>query len=127
VRHPQCELAVVGEDDQALRTVVEAADGENALAHLAAESIEHRRTAFGVVVGRDHTGRLVEQDVAQRLRRPEALAVDLDRVAGEVGLIAQLGRSAVDGHAPFPDPTLRVAAGTHSGAGNQLLDPFKAH
>jgi hypothetical protein len=127
VGHAQRELAVVGEDDQTLRTVVEATDREHALAHLAAEGIEHRRTAFGVVVGRDHTGRFVQQDIAQRLRRPEALAIDLDRVGGKVGLVPELGRPTVDGHAPFPDPILRVAAGAHAGAGDQLLDPLKAH
>ncbi|HQT94716.1 MAG TPA: hypothetical protein PK435_08795 [Thermoanaerobaculaceae bacterium] len=110
VRHPQCELAVVGEDDQTLRTVVEAADGKHALPYLATESIEHRRTAFGVVVGRDHAGRLVEQDVAQRLRRSEALAVDLDRIVRKIGLVAKLGRMPVDGDASLADPILRVPA-----------------
>ena len=84
------QLAVVGDHEQALAHVVQAADGVEALLHLV-EELHHRGAALGVLDGGDEAAGLVEDEVAVALGALEQLAVHADVVAGGVGLGAQHG------------------------------------
>ena len=72
------QLAVVGQQQQALGVEVEAADREHP--GLGGHQVDHRGAALGVVGGGDHAGRLVEQVVDQAGPHPDGGAVDLDQV-----------------------------------------------
>jgi hypothetical protein len=61
------ELTVVGDQQQPLAHVVQAADGVEALPHLV-EELHHRGPAFGVLDGGHEASGLVEDEVPQPLR-----------------------------------------------------------
>jgi len=127
VRHAQRQLAVVGEQDQPFRVEVEAADGKHAFRDPRPHEVQHGRPALRIARRRDAADRLVQEQVAQRLRGLDALAVDLDGVGGRVGLVAERGGPPVDRHPALADEGLRIAPRAHAGAGDELLDPFKRH
>ena len=84
------EFAVVGHEQEAFARVVEAADGEDALALFLKKSHD-RRAVFGVADGCDVALGFVEDVVAGALGAVEELAVDADVVAGGVRFCAELG------------------------------------
>jgi len=127
VRHAQREVAVVGQDHQPLGVKVEAADRVQLVPHLLPHQVDDGDAPLGVVGRRHHPDRLVEQQVAPHGLGLQSLAVDLDRVAGEVGLIADPRDLAVDRDPAFGDQPLRVAARAHAGRGDQLLQAFTCH
>jgi len=127
MRDAQGEVAVVGEDHQALGVVVQPTDREHLLADLVAEQVDDGPALLRVVGRRHHRLRLVEQQVALRLLRLQPLAVDLDRVLRGVGRLAELGDAAVDRDAAVADQLLRVPARAHPGPGDDLLEPFRSH
>jgi hypothetical protein len=121
VRHPQGKLPVVGQDHQAFGVEVEAAHREDALGDLASEQIQDGRAPLGILGRGDEAARLVEQDVAQPLRRLEALPVDLHRIRAQLGLVSELRGAAVDGDPALADQIFRLATGTNAGARDELL------
>ena len=96
---PVRELPVVRKQEDARRVGVEASDGHDA--HRVAHQIDDRRPSLRVAGGRHHTGRLVQENVRERLRRDPA-AVDLDDVR-RADLGRQLPLPAVDENAACGD------------------------
>jgi len=93
------QVAVIGEDQQALGVEVEASDRIHGFAHPG-EEIHHRGPALRIHARGDVAGGLVEQDVAVPLRPFHAAAVHPDVVGGGIGLDAHLTRhDAVHGDA----------------------------
>jgi len=127
VRDAQREVAVVGQDHQPLGVEVEPPDRVQLVPHLLADQIDDREPALGVVGGRHDADRLVEQQVAPLGRLPQALAVDLDCIAREVGLLAEPRDLPVDGHPPVGDQPLGVAARAHARRRDQLLQALTGH
>jgi len=106
VREPGGQVAVVGDDEQAFRVVIEAPDGVDVVAD-SGEQIEDRRAALRVRPCRDVSRRLVQQDVARPPGGADAPAVHADVVAGRIGLRAELAHDdAVDRDAPLHDQGL---------------------
>src|SRR4029453_6770867 len=64
---------------------------------------------------------------ALRHRRRHALAVDLHRVDGGVGLVAERRDLAVDRDQAAGDQLLGLAGGGDAGAGEDLLQSFWSH
>ena len=79
------------------------------------------RRPCGSLRGRDDAGRLVQQDVRERLRR-DALAVDLDDVPRADDRV-ELARLAVDPHAPVADQLVRPPPRRDTGAGEKRVQP----
>src|SRR5262249_25561918 len=118
------EIAVVRQDEQALRVVIEAADGVDVLAY-ALQKIDDRRALLRIRPRRHVPARLVEQQIHVTLGDLDAPAVDADVVAGRVGLRAQLAnRFAVDAHAALEHQLLAGAARRDPGLRENLLKPF---
>ncbi len=118
------QLAVVGQQQQALGVEVEPADGDDAR-QLRRQLVEDGGAAFGVGVGGDEAARLVVAPEAQRLGHGQGLAVDQDLVARpdvERGCGQQ---RAVDADAAFGDPTFGLAARAEPGAGHDLGDAHR--
>ena len=82
------EVAVVGHEQEAFAGVIEAADGEDALAGF--EEVRDGGAVFGVAGGGDVAFWFVEDVVAGTLGAVEELAVDADVVVGGVGFGACL-------------------------------------
>jgi hypothetical protein len=104
------ERAVVREQERPGRVRVEAADRDDA-ARVPDEPDDGRATV-GVARRRHHPGRLVEQDVGERLGL-EQRAVELDPVAG-LHERREARKLAVHAHPPGPDELLGAAAGGDS-------------
>jgi hypothetical protein len=107
--------------------IVEAAHGEDALGHLAAEQVQDGGASLGVLGGGHEPYWLVKEQVAEGLSRLQTFPVDLHRVLLGVCLVAQTCRTSVDGDPAFPDQLLGVAPGAQPGACDELLQPLKAH
>ena len=122
---PVGQFAVVGDDEQPLAHVVEAANGVEALLHLL-EELHHRGPALGVFDRGDKAAGLVEDEVAMALGALQQLAVDADVVAAGVGFGAQHGDDfAVDLDAALLDHRLGAAAAGNAGGGENLLQPLE--
>ena len=123
VLQPVGEVAVVGEQQQALGVGVEAADVEEPLVAVA-DVVAEADPAELVVHRRDHAERLVEGEVDAGLVEVDAHAVDVDDLAGRVDAHAELGDDlAVDLHPAGGDELLADPAGPDAGGGQQLLQP----
>jgi hypothetical protein len=97
------EVAVVGQQQQALRVVVETAHRVDVLAHVR-QQVEDGRPLLGVLPGRHVAARLVEQDVPVARGDADTLAVHADVVVRRVGPRAEFPDGhAVDRHAAVQD------------------------
>ena len=115
------EVAVVGEQQQALRVVVEAANRVDVLAHVG-QQVEDRRPLLGVLPGGHVAARLVEQDVPVARGDADPLPVHADVVASGVCPRAKfLDRHAVDRHAAVQDERFGGPPRGDAGGGEDLL------
>jgi hypothetical protein len=95
------EVAVVGEQDQALALLVEPADRVDAALARVGDQVDGARARLALLVGADHALGLVEQVVAVAGQRLDELAFDLDARLLEIDLGAELRhRAAVDRDLP---------------------------
>ena len=118
------EVAVVGHEEEAFARVVEAADGEYALASF--EEVGDGGAMFGVAGGSDVALRLVENVVAGALGAMEELAVDANVVAGGVRFGAEFGDGlAVDLDASGDDELFGLAARGDAGGGDDFLQTLR--
>jgi hypothetical protein len=121
------QLAIVGEQQQALGVEVEAAHGHHArriAGQGIAQGVVDRRATGGIALGGDQAGGLVEAEDARGRGRRDQLAIDAhapevlqDRGGG-------LDQHAVEAHAALGDQALDLAARGDPGAGEQLGDAF---
>ena len=81
-----------------------------ALAQLGRQQIEHRGAAVGIMAGAEHPQRFVEQQGERGGWRRQRLAIDLDAVGGEIGLIAELRQLAIQPHPSLPQQLLAAAS-----------------
>ena len=88
---------------------------------FAADQVDHRAAAVGILRSRNDAGRFVQEDVRQPLRA-HALAVHLDHVA-RAHRGVQLAGSAVHAHAPRLDQVVGPAARSHAGACEIRVQP----
>ena len=115
------EVAVVGEDDEALGADVEAADREQP-GHRGHQA-HHGGTALRIVARRDHAPRLVEEEVDRLRGGSDAHAVHADVVGGDVRLRSQLADGlAVHGDAAVGHHLLGRAPRRDARPGQDLLD-----
>ncbi|GEM_PF-2043892 len=127
VEQPHGEFAVVGEQQEAFRVVVEAADGVDVVADLR-QQIEDGGPVLGVLAGGQVAARLVQQDVPAARRRADPPAVHADVVPPGVGLRARRGDDgAVDRHAALGNERFGGAARCDAGSRQDLLQAFHGH
>ena len=115
------QLAVVGEEQQALGIQVQPPDGDHAR-HARRQVLEHGRAPLRVGVADQQAGRLVVAPHPRRLGRIDGLAVDGEDVAGRDLHGGRVQHLAVDGDAPRPDQPLHLAARGDAGPGQRLGD-----
>ena len=94
-------------------------------ARLGRDELDDGRSPVGVARGRDDAGRLVQEDVRERLAR-DALAVDLDDVPPPHDGV-QLARLPVHAHAPLADELVRAPARGDSCAGEVRVQSHRGH
>ncbi len=105
--------AVVGEEQQPLRLLVQPADGiqPRSVPRLGRQQLHDRPIRVAVAHGRDDPGRLVQGPVGPP---PNAcrkrLAVDLDPLHLRVDLLADDGEASVDGDSPGTDQLLAATS-----------------
>lgn len=122
VHHAVRNIAVIGQEQQALGVAIEPPDGIDPLRHR--DEIHHRPAIAFIFRGRDVSARFVEQDVTRSLRL-EQFAVDADLRADWVGFRAELRhRLAVDADATFANEIFRGTARTDASRGEDALQPF---
>ena len=112
-----------GEQQQAFRVEVEAANGQPFAGFHGRQAVKHGWTAVRVVVADDFAGRLVVHQHAWRLLADAALdqlAIDAHVVAWQDAL-ADVGWLAIHGHAARDDQVFHVAARTETGFGQHLV------
>jgi len=121
VQQSRCQLAVVGEQQQAFRVVVEPAHRVDVLPDLG-QQVEHRRPALRVLPRRHVAARLVEEEIPVARRHAHALAVDADVVVRRIGPRAELeDGDPVHRHAAVEDQRFRRAPRGDAGGGEDLL------
>jgi hypothetical protein len=122
MREHRGQFAVVREEQQAFGVVVEAANRVDVLAH-AGEEIDHRAAPLRIRPRRDVARRLVQQDVAQVLRRLDAARVHPDVVGCGVRFDAHLADGlAIDADASLRDQFFRGASGGDAGLREDFLE-----
>jgi len=124
VRQHGREVAVVGQQQEALGLVVEPAHWIDVLLHLADE-VDDRAAPLGIAQRRHDTARLVQQDVAAAGVGLDAPAVHPDIVTGRVGLGAKFAHGlAVDGHPAVDDERFSRAARGDASPREYFLQTF---
>lgn len=106
MQQPRDQRPVVGEQQQALAVQIEPAHGY-AASGSARQQFDHGRPPAIVARRRKHARRLVQREVAQRLRCAERLAVQRDDLQRPDPLRRVLGGPPVDGDAAGPDQFVR--------------------
>ena len=113
-------VAVAGQENQALRLLIEAADGENAggMVHVVHNVAAHARLRCG-----GDTHRLVESQVdgIGGLPRFQLLAVHRHAVAG-ANLVAYLGRLAVHQHRTLGNVAVGFAARANAAFADEFVE-----
>ena len=126
VGDPLGEVAVVGQQDEALGVGVEPADVEEPLGPVG-DQLAQRATALRVRHRRDHAPGLVERQVDVGRDRRQPLAVDPHHRRGGVDLGAQPGdHLAVDLDEAGEHQLLALAPAGDAGGRQQLLQPDQA-
>ena len=123
VHDPVGHIAVVGEEQQAFGIAVEPSNRVNAFGDV--DQVHHGPPPALVADSRDVTRRLVQDQVAKRLR-PQDLVVDANLIPACVGPGAEFGNDlAVDADATFSNQILRRATRGDSPRGEDALETFQ--
>jgi hypothetical protein len=124
---PFRQLAIVCENDETFRVVIEPTDRVNAFLDCRSHQIDHGGALLRIIARGHDLPRLVQQKVAQRFRCPKSLAVYLDVVSPGVGPLTHLRDSAVDRDTTLFDHSVSLAPGTEPGPGDEFLESFFCH
>src|SRR5436190_1853236 len=127
MRDLEREVAVVGEQQQSFRLIVETADRIDALAH-AFDEIDDGLASFRIVDRRRHFSRFVQEDVAMGLGARDQLAVDFDVIAIGIRFRSKRGHdTAIHRDPSLPNHRLGFTAGRETRMGDDLLQPVELH
>ncbi len=118
------QLAVVGEQQQALGVGVEAPDWEHP--RLGRDELDDRPPPVRVAGRRDDSRWLVEQVVDETGTHTDGRSVDLDEVGLGVDPTPEHGDLAVHAHPSGGDQLLADPPAAPPGGGEHLLQPFTA-
>lgn len=117
------DITIVREEQQALGVAVQPANRKDALGDI--DQIHDRPAATLVVHRRDVATRLVQDQVAERLRR-EQLAVHADIVTNRISPGAKLGHDrAVDGDAALANQFFSCSPGRDAARRKDALQSFQ--
>ena len=116
------QVAVGGKEQKARGVAVQATHREEPRKSVARNQVRHTGALLRVAHGGKVAGRLVEHQVHGALVELDRHAVDLDTVAVDIDLGAQLGRDlAVYRHTTSGHQVLRTAAARHTRARQKAL------
>ena len=116
------EGAVVGQNEESFRKIVQAADRVEAQsAKLLRDKIKDGFASLGIRGSGDHLHGLVQHKIDMLLSVPERFAVHRNRVVG-ADAHAGFGRGAIDADTSLGDEFIRFAAGADAGLGNNLIE-----
>jgi hypothetical protein len=117
------QVAVVGQQEQALTVLVETADGVDTLMNVR-HQVHGPRPAGGVVVGAQVAARLVDDPIDGPLNL-QRLAIDLDLLVLGIDLGAELADDvAVHGDAAAENQLLAVPPRTDASVGQVFVEAF---
>jgi hypothetical protein len=120
---PMRDIAIVGQQEQALGVAVKPSDWKNPFADP--NKVHHRPAIALVACGSDVPGRFVEHQIAQWWLAND-LVVDPDFIGGGISARAQLGHDlAVDRDAAFGDQCFGGASGGNAASGEYALESFQ--
>jgi hypothetical protein len=123
MREPFRELAVVGEDEEALGVLVEPTDREEPPGPPRRE-VDRAWPPLVVTRRTDDPARLIEQEI-RKTGELHGNAIDLHSLAPDVDLRTKLCHGPpVDRDASFRDELLAVAARAHAGVSQELVKAF---
>ena len=121
VRESRRQLAIIGQQQQAFRVVVEASDRVDVVAH-SRQKIQNGPPPLGIGSRRDVAGCFVQEDVARLRDALDSPPVDANLVFPGIDLDPhRQDRLAVDSHASVGNELLRRAAGRDASLGKSLL------
>lgn len=128
MREPVRQLAIVGEEDQALAVEVQPPDRKDT-AHVVGQQVGHALVRAGVAADvADDAARLVELEIEMLGRLRQRLAVDDDLGNGRVYLDANLGdHPAIHLDQAFDDHLFAGAPAANPGRGHHLVQAFFRH
>ena len=130
VQDPLRPRSVVGEQEQPLRILVEAANRIEPSAfgdEGGRQEVEHGAVRMPVAGGRGDARRLVQEEIGLGGRATDEPAVHGDDGTLRIDLRPQPGDLAVDGDAPLGDERLARSSGGDAGGGQDLLEPLGGH
>lgn len=120
VRQSLGEVAVVGQQQQALRVFVQPSNGEESLI-CDRDHVHGTRTSFRVPVGAEHTFGFVQQEVTESGKsQPFGIEADIVRFRGD-GTSRIVDDDSVHRDAAIPNVFFAVAPRIHSGHGEKFL------
>src|SRR5579859_2173005 len=115
------QFAVIGEEQQSFRGIVQPSYGINALTDIS-DQVHDRRTALRICYRGYIALGFVEQQVDVALLAAQQLAIYFDVIALEVGLAAKFSNSlAVHRYPPLRDQLLGLSSRGYAGCGDDLL------
>ena len=91
------------------------------------QQIQHGGPAMRVMAGADHPNGFVDQEHPRILSKFQTAAIHNDQLLIGVGLIAETGDLAVNGHAPGLQPGFGLASRTETSCGHELLQALPSH
>lgn len=120
VRQSLCQVAVVGQQQQALRVFVQPSDGEESLIGNR-DHVHSTRTPFRVPVGAEHTFGFVQQEVTES-GKAQPFGIESDIVSfRRYGASRVVDDDSVHRDAAIPNVLFTVAPRIHSGHGEEFL------
>jgi hypothetical protein len=120
---PVCQLAVIGQDQEAGAILVQSADGVNALGDLMQE-IDNPRASGGIRIGRDISLGFVDGKI-DRGFESDWLAVNRDTSSIRIDPRAELpDHPTVHSDSALEDQLLATPPGSQAGVGEDFLEPL---
>ncbi len=128
MKHALGPLAVVRQQDEALRIAIEATDGVDPRAgrdDVPGHEIEDGPRGMGIADRGGHPGRLVDGEVDRARGPADGAAVDGDDGECRVDALAEDRDPTVDRHPPGNDELLARAARGDTGRREHFLEPLR--
>lgn len=119
------EIAVVGEEDEALRLDIEPAHGPQERLLLQVDQIDHGARRMRIADSARDASRLVQSDIVVPVRGFDEAVVEYDSVDRDIDFRTQFRHDLpVDGHPPLRNQLFTTPAGGDAGCRQDLLQPF---
>lgn len=125
VHQALCQLAIIGQQQQAFRKIVKSSNRINSISpHLCGQAIQNRRTPLRIVRRTHDLDRLVQHDIGKRggqSRKP--LSLDLDDIISKDTPAGRMFHHPVDLDSPGKNEFIGFATGAITGGSDEFVEP----